>query len=63
MVSAESSARRGLGGAGVGTNRNMVVSQRNAELSLEMHPILLLTNAFMAGWEAVLFPEAIGDYQ
>lgn len=49
MLFAESSAGRGSGGAGVGTNRNMVVSQRNAELSLEMHLTLLLTDASTAG--------------
>lgn len=37
------------GGAGVGTNRNMVVSQRNAELSLETYPTLLPTNGRMGG--------------
>lgn len=59
---AESSAGRGLGGAGVGTNRSLVVSERNAEFSLETHPTLLLMNASMAGREAVApFPEASRD--
>lgn len=61
MFSAASSAGRGSAGAGVGTKRNMLVSQRNAELSLQTDPTLLLINAFMAGWEAEPFPNAIRD--